>query len=104
MEKDSLAAYQAAEGTVFEAVFDDGVLPLELIKVAVKRSSAETELFSLLFRGPKTPFLPQRIYHLRHRAVGEQTLFMVPVGQDESGYLYEIIFNRLTGHAGGKEE
>ena len=49
--------------------------------------------FSLLFKGPRDPVLPQQMYKMDHGTLGEFTLFVVPVGQDEKGTYYEAIFN-----------
>jgi hypothetical protein len=48
--------------------------------------------FSLEFRGPRDPVLPQRIYRLEHEALGGFDLFLVPVGRDQAGTRYEAIF------------
>ena len=48
--------------------------------------------FSIVFRGPATPILPQRIYRLEHPALGTFDLFLVPIGPDECGMRYEAIF------------
>jgi hypothetical protein len=48
--------------------------------------------FSIVFRGPATPILPQRIYRLEHPAIGSFDLFLVPIGPDERGLRYEAIF------------
>ena len=49
--------------------------------------------FSLLFRGPMTPILPQQIYRFEHDGLGGLDLFAVPVGPDDIGMRYEVIFN-----------
>jgi len=49
--------------------------------------------FSLVFLGPKAPLLPQRIYCFEHRTLGELDIFIVPIGPDEEGMLYEAVFN-----------
>lgn len=50
--------------------------------------------FTLLLRGPADRFLPQRMYTLNHEALGElANWFLVPVGRDEEGFLYEVVFN-----------
>jgi len=51
------------------------------------------EPFTLLFRGPKSPVLPQRIYSLEHEALGRLEIFLVPIGPDEDGMRYEAVFN-----------
>ena len=48
--------------------------------------------FSLLFRGPGEPALPQRIYRLEHDAHGALDIFIVPVARDATGVHYEAIF------------
>jgi hypothetical protein len=48
--------------------------------------------FSIVFRGPATPILPQRIYRVEQPAIGTFDLFLVPIGPDEQGLRYEAIF------------
>jgi hypothetical protein len=49
--------------------------------------------FSLIFRGPRAPLLPQRTYRLAHPALGAFDLFLVPIGPDQDGQCYEAVFN-----------
>lgn len=69
--------------------------PLELVAVNEANYSPRVENFSLLFRGPLAPVLPQRIYHLKHDTLGSVEIFLVPLGPDGEGMQYEAIFNRL---------
>jgi hypothetical protein len=48
--------------------------------------------FSLVFRGPREPWLPQRIYRVEHPEIGSFEAFLVPIGPDPSGMRYELIF------------
>lgn len=48
--------------------------------------------FRLTFRGARDRVLPQRIYRLTHDAVGSCEPFVVPVGNDREGMLYEVTF------------
>jgi hypothetical protein len=48
--------------------------------------------FSLLFRGPSDPVLPQHIYKLEHNTLGVLEIFLVPVGTDETGTTYQAVF------------
>jgi hypothetical protein len=50
------------------------------------------EQFSLTFRGPREPRLGQRIYALEHATLGVLELFLVPLGEDQSGRTYEAAF------------
>jgi hypothetical protein len=49
--------------------------------------------FSLLFRGPLEPLLSQQLYRIENAAIGELLLFLVPIGPDENGMLYNVTFN-----------
>jgi len=49
--------------------------------------------FSVIFRGPPTPVLPQRIYRIENDSMGTFDLFIVPIGPDETGMQYEAVFN-----------
>ena len=71
-----------------------GAFDLELI--ACKKltpHSAVAEPFTLTFRGPAAPILPQQIYPLTHESLGNWEIFLVPIGPDKQGMLYEAIFN-----------
>jgi hypothetical protein len=69
--------------------------PLELVAVNEANYSPRLKNFSLLFRGPLAPVLPQCIYHLNHDTLGSMEIFLVPVGPDSEGMQYEAVFNRL---------
>jgi len=49
--------------------------------------------FSLLFRGPAEPLLPQAIYRLEHAGLGALEIFVVPLAPDDAGARYEAIFS-----------
>lgn len=76
-------------------------LDLELIEVtplpvrSPRRGSAPPARtpFSLVFRGPKDPLLSQRIYRFEHESLGDLDIFIVPIGPDDEGVLYEAVFN-----------
>ena len=50
------------------------------------------EPFALLFRGPKTPILEQRMYLFDFQHLGPVEIFIVPIGPDELGMRYEAVF------------
>lgn len=54
--------------------------------------AAPRRSFSLLFRGPGEPVLPQQVYRLEHDSLGAMEIFVVPVGPDTEGMRYEVIF------------
>jgi hypothetical protein len=68
-------------------------LKLSLVSVLGGASGARGRRpFSLLFHGPLQPVLPQSIYRLKHPALGDLELFIVPLGPDPGGMRYEAIF------------
>ncbi len=52
----------------------------------------ERTQFSLEFRGPLEPALPQATYTLEHAEIGPLMLFLVPVAQDSDSTTYEAAF------------
>jgi hypothetical protein len=93
LSRDALAEYV---NTTF-TVMDDPAVPVEILltEVTPLRATARQEMFSLLFHGPADHFLPQMMHKLAHDPLGEVDLFLVPVGRDEAGFIYEAVFNRL---------
>nr|WP_316643991.1 hypothetical protein [uncultured Roseateles sp.] len=49
--------------------------------------------FSLLFKGPSAPALPQQIFRLAHPALQALDVFLVPVEAHADGVRYEAVFN-----------
>jgi hypothetical protein len=89
----SLADFEGFVGEPHEIVFADGTLPVVLEKAqGLPRSMREAGAFRLEWRGPTEPMLVQATYRFRR---GEQLfdMFIVPVGRDEGGILYEAVFN-----------
>ena len=74
---------------------EQNVIELELTKIRDIKGEPGYEQFSLLFTGPGNIYLPQRIYPLEHERMGAMSLFLVPIGRDENGFIYEAVFNRL---------
>lgn len=80
-------------GEGFDVEAGETAFPLVLESVKALGGSARPGgAFNLLFRGPADPVLSQGIY--RFRLEGEAAdIFIVPVARDESGTLYEAVFN-----------
>jgi len=51
------------------------------------------ERFSIYFKGPATPHLPQKLYTLQHDQMGEFEIFLVPLSRNDQGSRYEAVFN-----------
>ena len=74
---------------------DGQAVSLRLTEVTERDTNPRAVQFSIFFRGPRTPLLEQRIYHLQHEKLGEFDLFVVPVGMEAEGVLYECVFTRM---------
>jgi hypothetical protein len=78
----------------------DGREPIDLTLVRagkVMESEAarlKRDAFSLFFLGPQDAFLEQKSYAMHHETFGTDApqIFLVPVGRDPKGYLYEAVF------------
>lgn len=83
-------------GTSFQLDYGpEAPLRLELIEATPGKQNsvgARRVPFSLLFRGPQQPVLPQKIYPLEHERLGRLEIFIVPLGPDGEGMRYEAIF------------
>ena len=51
------------------------------------------EPFSLIFRSGTPVVMQQRIYPFKHEAMGKLDIFIVPIGRDPHGVVYQAIFN-----------
>jgi hypothetical protein len=49
--------------------------------------------FNLHFRGPREPRLAQGTLALEHPEIGRFDVFLVPIGGDADGWIYEAVFN-----------
>jgi hypothetical protein len=75
-------------------VEDGDALNVELIEVSDVGKGGEDQ-FVLLFQGPAEPVLPQGTCRFQQDRIGRFALFVVPVGRNEAGILYESIINRM---------
>ena len=87
-------------GSSFSVALDDGAAyPLQLTDAARLPQGAtarqDRQAFTLSFNGPGDRMLVQRTHLLRHAELGEQEIFLVPVGRNASDgrFLYQAIFN-----------
>jgi uncharacterized protein DUF6916 len=87
--------------TGFDLSFGEEQLQLKLVAVKAYLPQAHEESgmerFSLFFDGPVDRYLPQRMYHLTHAAMGELDIFLVPIEKKENAFRYEAVFNYYKG-------
>ena len=68
---------------------------LELTEISELKRHPQQEEFSIEFRGPLNAFLGQGVRSFVHDQMGQFELFIVPIRQDEQGFYYEAVFNRV---------
>jgi hypothetical protein len=93
-ELDSLTAHDFAplRNQPFQLAPERGQpIELELVEVDAAEGAGGRP-FSVVFRGPGEPVLPQRIYRIEHATFGSLELFIVPIGRDADGIRYEAVF------------
>lgn len=96
LETLNLSSFSEHLNTKFRIRPDEStVVETELIVAEDLGSTPRQERFSLIFRGPHQPILPQMIYRIEHDVMGTLNLFLVPIGVEEDGLRYEAVFNRL---------
>jgi Domain of unknown function (DUF6916) len=80
---------EASNGERFELRLTDVVKRLDKhVDARFKRDS-----FSLYFRGPREPFLPQSTYPFHHDQLGgPHWIFIVPNAKEADGFRYEAVF------------
>lgn len=71
------------------------VVQLELVEISPLKVYPRQEEFSIVFLGPLNAFLGQGVRPFSHEQLGEFELFIVPIRQDDKGFYYEAIFNRI---------
>jgi hypothetical protein len=83
-------------GESFEIDVADQRLPAVLVEATdlreVQSAGRRSRQFSLVWRGPPGVRLEQRIYTIRHPALGAIELFLVSLGPDAEGMRYEAVF------------
>ena len=68
---------------------------IELVEVEQRRSTPRQEQFSAVFRAPASVPARQGLYRLKHDALGEFEIFLVPFKRDDESVHFEAFFNRL---------
>lgn len=94
----TLSSFEPLVGQVFEMALDDGtILPMTLFQAtALKAYEYPGRIrapFQIRFKGTSSVLLEQRIYTLRNAVLGTVALFLVPIGRESDGYVYQAVFN-----------
>jgi hypothetical protein len=103
-------AFAPLVGSTFRIEFTDGSIDLRLDEVTAlppprRKSSAgdpvpatdvatRQQPFTVLFRGPVKPRLPQHTYRMTEPSFPEPLdIFIVPVSVDGDGHVYQAVFS-----------
>jgi hypothetical protein len=82
--------------TKFRVKVDEtNAVDLVLSEISELQTSSRQEQFAIVFRGPLEMFLGQGMREFEHDEMGHFPLFLVPIKQDDNGFYYESVFNRL---------
>jgi hypothetical protein len=93
----TLETFQPLLGAPFAVIVDDErFMPAQLVAAEPLAGDSDSrrkrQPFTLIFRGPAGGHLPQNTYRVRGGELEEMELFLVPIGPDEHGVLYEAVF------------
>jgi hypothetical protein len=93
----SIETFAAAANQAFDVIVGEATMPFTLVEVKPLPLNPAPGLmrapFSLIFRSESQVVLPQRIYPMKNDAVGRMDIFIVPIGRDPKGVLYQAVFN-----------
>ncbi len=93
----SAESFESLIGQSFSVATDAGDILLELIEVSKNEGAATVnearQSFSIIFRSDKEQALEQGMFDFSHDELKLDSLFIVPIGPDETGMCYECIFN-----------
>jgi hypothetical protein len=101
LENLTLDSFQPRVGNTFRIrASPEQIIDAELIEVRAlvdpgrspTGASSRRVPFALSFRTTRKGALPQRIYAVEHDEMGSCDIFLVPVGPDSVGMVYEAIF------------
>jgi hypothetical protein len=96
MELLTLEHFAGCVNETFTAAMNDMELEFVLVEARPLPTNAQNAMrapFSLLFRNTAAFLFPQQIYTMRHPRIGEAGIFLVPVAQEQAGFLYQAVFN-----------
>ena len=95
MELVSLQTFAGSVGQSYALEMGASAITLTLVEASPLPvlPGAQRHPFSLIFRGHSPIVLPQKLYALSNETVGKMAIFLVPVGRDPAGVLYQAVFN-----------
>jgi hypothetical protein len=68
---------------------------MKLSEVTELKERFSQQTFSLIFHAPETTPIEQGQFTVHNEKLGDIDLFMVPIGKDKRGVMFQSLFNRL---------
>jgi hypothetical protein len=69
---------------------------MRVVSVAERQAVPGAQQFSIVFRGPRAPLLPQQTYRVRHPALGDYAIMVTPIRQSADATDYEACFAHVA--------
>lgn len=89
--------YAACLNTDFVVEFSpEFKVTMKLTEVTEVRERSGQQAFSLIFHAPETTPIEQRQFNVENEKLGNISLFMVPIGKDKEGMIFQALFNKLV--------
>ena len=79
--------------SVGEATMDITLVQAERKRPRVVAAGIRADPFNLYFKSQSQVILPQMLYPMSNAGMGKLNIFIVPIGRDKDGVLYEAVFN-----------
>jgi hypothetical protein len=97
LERLQVEDFEPLRGQKFLVHAEPLPVAVELVEVTGARRDARRPAhlrtpFSLVFRGPPTPQLTQKMYDFEHERFGRLSIFIVPIRGDAQAMYYEAVF------------
>lgn len=96
MTKINKSGFESCLGQTFEIQFGDQAVDAELIEVTGINTDTtqqgRKEPFSAVFRALDKNAYSQGTFLIKNNTLGENAVFLVPIGPDEIGMCYEAVF------------
>lgn len=90
-------AFASRVGEAFDVALGEASTPMTLVEVRplpVRHYPGMMRApFALIFRSASAVVLPQKIYRMKNGVMGALDIFIVPIGRDPQGVIYEAVFN-----------
>lgn len=97
MELLSCENFAGRAGQTFDLSMGESSVPLTLTEVnplPVRPFPGMMRApFALIFRSTTPVVLPQKLYRLKNADMGALDIFLVPIGRDVKGIVYQAVFN-----------